>query len=110
MRRRFFICLALVAGGLTVSAHPNLQDAMWVQFEPQRIRVAVNVSLKEISVAQGVTLGENGNLDSPAWLAAVERHRDYVLKHLTLSVGESILPGQATALERLHQSCSVAGV
>ena len=98
MRRRFFICLALVAGGLTVSAHPNLQDAMWVQFEPQRIRVAVNVSLKEISVAQGVTLGENGNLDSPAWLAAVERHRDYVLKHLTLSVGESILPGQATAL------------
>ena len=57
-RPGFLACLLLLVSHLTVSAHPNLQDAMWVQFEPQLVRVAVNVSLKEISVAQSVAPGE----------------------------------------------------
>ena len=37
-------CLLLLGSRFAASAHPNLQDAMWVQFEPELVRVAVNVS------------------------------------------------------------------
>lgn len=67
------VCLISIVLQLAASAHPNLQDAMWVQFEPQLVRVAVNVSLKELTVAQGV--------GSDALGLAAERHGEYVLLH-----------------------------
>ena len=51
MTSRFLAFIALLAGALAAHAHPNLQNAMWVQFEPRLVRVAVNVSAREISVA-----------------------------------------------------------
>jgi uncharacterized protein YcfL len=53
MRRCLITCLALFVCSLASRAHPNLQDSMWVQFEPSLVHVAVNVSLREISVARG---------------------------------------------------------
>ena len=81
----------LVLAGQAV-AHPFLQDAMWVLFEPGRVRVAVNVSVKEITVAQGV----DGTISVEALSGPAERHRDYLLKHLTLSTGGRPLPGKIT--------------
>ena len=71
---------------------------MWVQFEPERIRVAVNVSLKEISVAQGVAITESGGVDLEALASAAEKHREYVRQHLRLSVAGSDLTGHAVKI------------
>jgi hydrogenase/urease accessory protein HupE len=79
-----FLCLALFLVARSALGHPLLQNAMWVQFEPTRIRLAVNVSVREIGVAEGLK-AENDNFDSVALAAAVERHGDYVAKHLHVS-------------------------
>ena len=90
MTARLLACVLLLVGQLVAHAHPNLQDAMWVQFEPQLVRVAVNVSLKELTVAQSV--------GGDALALAAERHGDYVLKHLVLSVGKNALAGKVIKL------------
>ncbi len=59
---------------------------MWVQFEPERVRVAVNVSLKEIQVAQGAESAEAG----------AEKHGAYLASHLELNVAGQALIGQVT--------------
>ena len=95
MRLPFFRCVFLLALLATpVWAHPNLQDSMWVQFEPERVHVAVNVSLKEISVAQGVAISESGGAEGEALAAAAEKHREYVRLHLRLSATGQDLTGR----------------
>jgi hypothetical protein len=86
-----FILHPLLAVLLTAAAqaHPFLQDAMWVLFEPERVRVAVNVSLKEIEVAQ--QLAADANAETVA--AAAEKHGAYVMQHLRLSAGGHPLEG-----------------
>lgn len=92
MCRRFAVILVLLATALGLSAHPNLQDAMWVQFEPELVRVAVNVSAKEISVAQQIST------EAPELETAAAAHRDYVLSHLVVAIGEMPLVGQVVKL------------
>lgn len=71
---------------------------MWVVFAPDRVRVAVNVSLKEIMVAQHRAASEEETYDAATVNVAAEKHRDYVRKHLQLTVGGRELAGQVTAL------------
>lgn len=58
---------------------------MWVVFAPDRVRVAVNVTLREIMVAQ--------QADEAALDAASQKHGAYVLEHLTLRAGTRELKG-----------------
>lgn len=90
-----FIFLAVRPAG---HAHPSLQNAMWVQFEPQMVRVAVNVSLKEILVAHGVAPGASGGVDPTALERSAEEHGRYVLSHLALSVEDVSLTGTVAKL------------
>jgi hypothetical protein len=82
----------------TAAAHPSLQDSMWVLFAPDRIRVAVNVSLRELLVAQQVAESDDETFDTVRVNAAAEKHREYVLEHLQLTAGGRKLSGQVTAL------------
>jgi hypothetical protein len=91
------LALLLLLGG-SLSAHPSLQNSMWVLFAPDRIRVAVNVSLKEVLVAQQRAASEEETYDATVVNAAAEKHRDYVLKHLQLTAAGRELAGQVTAL------------
>jgi hypothetical protein len=95
MTRLVLLCglLALLAGllPLTASAHPALEDSLWVLLEPTRLRMAVNVSVREMAIVQGWT-GE-GAPDAAALAAAVEKHRAYLLAHLHLSAGGQPLTG-----------------
>jgi len=93
MRPLLLILLALFGATRMAAAHPLLQNAMWVQFEPKRIRVAVNVSVRELAVAQGLTARDD-NFESAAVAAAAERHRDYVARHLMLSIDGRALTGE----------------
>jgi HupE / UreJ protein len=94
MRKILAIWIVLTGGALAVGAHPNLQDAMWVLFEPADVRLAVNVSLQEISVAQGLPAGA----DSDALNRVAAQHVDYLLNHLTLSAGTNVLAGRFVRL------------
>jgi hypothetical protein len=53
----------------------------------------VNVSVRELAVAQGLSASAD-HFDSAAVAAAAKRHRDYVLQHLTLRVDSRTLAGQ----------------
>jgi hypothetical protein len=92
MKIRLLLAFLFVTCTAGLLAHPNLQNAMWVQFEPKLVRVAVNVSLKELTVASGLVLPEGGAPEAAA-LAGADRHKDYLLEHLRLSVGADALPG-----------------
>ncbi len=98
MKARLFRCLIWIGCVLAAPAHPILQDAMWIQFEPSLMRVAVNVSLKEICVAQNLPAGSTTNLEPAILNRALEQHGEYVLKHLTFSVGPNILAGTGIKL------------
>lgn len=63
---------------------------MWVVFEEKCVHLAVNVSLKEIAVAQQIP----SDADEAALTTAAEKHEDYVLSHLVISVGEKSLTGR----------------
>jgi hypothetical protein len=81
-----------------LSAHPIIQDAMWVSFGSDRVRVAANVSIKEVLVASGHTIGEDTTIDPATVRAAAEAHGDYLLRHLHLSIGADELSGRVTAV------------
>jgi len=66
---------------------------MWVQFEPSRIHVALDVSLQELAAAQGIEVKEDSALDATKLLPAAEAHPAYLLRHLTVSIGTLTLPG-----------------
>ncbi len=98
MNRKHCVILALIAALIgfasKAEAHPDLQNAMWVQFEPAGVRVALNVSLKELTVAQGVKLAADGTTDADALELASDRHFEYLLRHLTVSVDGKPLTGK----------------
>lgn len=87
-----FLCAPLA------QAHPNLRNTMWVQFEPEQIRIAVEVSVKELSVVAGFVWDENGSADSQILHEAARSHPKYLVRHLKLSAGETILAGQVVKL------------
>ncbi len=93
MQFRLLLGFVFLTCAARLLAHPNLQNAMWVQFEPKLVRVAVNVSLKELSVASGLALAESGAPEPDALAMAAERHKGYLLEHLRLSVGTEALTG-----------------
>ena len=93
MRSFLLLCFAFIRCACVAQEHPNLQDAMRVQSEPSPVHVAVNASLREISVAQGVALAENSTADAATFARAAVKHRGCLLQHLKVSVGTNPLAG-----------------
>lgn len=92
--------LALLAALLLVApaqAHPTLQNAMWMQFAPDRVQVAVNVSLREIAVAQQGAIGDTP-FDVDGLRTVAEKHGEYVLQHLALAADGQTLAGKITKM------------
>jgi hypothetical protein len=73
---------------------------MWAQFESSLIRVAVNVSLREISVAQGISLDVQSGSDFDAFTKAVESHRSYLLAHLQIKADGRVLKGEVRNISK----------
>jgi hypothetical protein len=89
-------CLWLILA-LTAVAHPLLQNAMWIVFAPDRARVAVNVSLREIVVAQELKAEPNA-IASDDLDAAARKHGKYLLSHLSLRDNSHDLSGKITKI------------
>jgi len=80
-------------------SHPDLRNAMWAQFEGHAVRVAVNVSLKELAVAQGLVLREDAPADPALIAGAASAHEAYLVSHLKL-----ISEGKELAGRVLHRT------
>jgi len=92
--------LAVAGVALAAHGHPLLQDAMWVQFEPSAIRVAINVSLREICVAQNVSTNSSSVVAAASPDDVLARQGDYVLAHLKIAAGNDRLSGTMVKLTR----------
>ena len=95
------IYLVFLVTACLVHAHPDLQNSLLVDLDPSRVRLEVNVSVKELSVAHGIIglpVNGVGRLDTAAIQRAAEAHRAYTLSHLKVSTGESVLAGEVTQL------------
>jgi hypothetical protein len=91
----FLLALCAAVGG--AGAHPLIQEPMWVLSEPGHIRLAVNVSAREIAAAQGLEAREDGAIVDAARLAeAAQREGDYVRSHLRVLADGRELAGQIT--------------
>jgi hypothetical protein len=91
----FLFAFYAAAGG--AGAHPLIQEPMWILSEPGHIRLAVNVSAREIDVAQGIEAREDGEIADAASLAeAALREGDYVRRHLRVLADGRELTGQIT--------------
>ncbi len=89
--------LAVLLSAFSAWAHPNLQNALWVSFEPETVRLAVNVTAREISVAQQVGLPGADSIPGEFAFAA-EAHKSYLLSHLELSCNGKALAGKFVKL------------
>jgi len=89
MKQFYWLLLLLALGGFQVKAHPQIQDAMWIVIEPKMTKVAVNVSLREIGIAQGLVLSESIPLEQTQYDQAALKNGAYLLSHLNVS-GEHI--------------------
>ena len=97
------LCLKILFGvviAVTAQGHPLLQDAMWVQFEPTDVRVAINVSLREISVAQNLSTNSSSGGFAALTDGVLARQGDYVLAHLKVSAGNNLLSGAMVKFTR----------
>ena len=82
MRARFTACYLALVIQLAASAHPMLQDALWVQVETGRVHVAVDVSLREIMVAQKVDPSSFDGEDMKVLKGAADAHKENIQKTL----------------------------
>ncbi len=87
--------LALCLGA---EAHPNPQNAMWVQFEPSQIHLALDVSLQELSAAWSAPAQAPLEAGPEPFLGAAQQHQAYILDHLVISVGTNRLTGSVTKI------------
>lgn len=74
-------------------AHPNPQNAMWVQFEPTQIHLALDVSLQELSATLSAGVQSPSEPPPEQFLEAAQRHQAYILDHLFIHVGTDRLTG-----------------
>jgi hydrogenase/urease accessory protein HupE len=88
--------LALLFCGGSASAHPLLQNVLWLKFDRDRVHVAIDVSVREIALTE--TLPEDFDGLGDDLKNAVEKHGAYVLKHLRLEMGGQMLSGRVTKI------------
>ncbi len=82
-----------------VSAHPILQNPMWVEVTPDGLKVKLYVSIRELSVVQGLPIAGDGAVDTALAVETAPRHSGYVLDHLSFRADGVPLSGKVTSIE-----------
>jgi hypothetical protein len=98
MWRSLLTTLFFLYGIAGATAHPLLQNSMWVVFGPDGARVAVNVSEKEILVAQKLPLDAETPYSREDLETAAKRNSDYIANHLSLFVNGQALAGRVVTV------------
>jgi len=89
----WFMALALGLAG-PASAHPILQNPIWIEVAPDRLEVKLYVSMRELNVVQGLPIAADGSVDMAEAEEAAPRHTPYLLDHLFFKADGQLLQGQ----------------
>ncbi len=90
-RLAVFWCFLLSATGL--SAHPILQNPLWIDPAPDKLTLHLHVTVRELVVIQGLTVDTEGRADPLAAADAADRHTGYVLDHFHIKTDGKPLTG-----------------
>jgi hydrogenase/urease accessory protein HupE len=96
--------IGLLLGASPARAHSELSNALWVQFEPHRIHVAVNVTQTEVLFIQGLP-ADTAQSDLRR---ATQLHGEYVLRHLRFRSGPHTFAGSLVAITPAPQTADPA--
>jgi len=77
-----------------LSAHSGILNTARITFTEDAMLVNTEVALREILLVHGLRDEAQGGLDADAIAAAVERHGDYVTRHLEVMAGGERLTGR----------------
>lgn len=80
-------------------AHPILQNPIWVEVAPDRMKVKLYVSIRELNVVQGLPIGAEGEVELGLAEDSAPRHVSYVLDHLDFRADGSPLSGRLDKIE-----------
>lgn len=99
-RTAWLVGVVCLAAAPFATAHPDLQSTLWARIDSDRLRVAVDVSVREMLVASqshaaGVDFTELALLAPP--------HQSYLVTHLNVTAGDAPLTGQVVGI-RLPES------
>lgn len=94
MRRLLFLALIFALSLGSTSAHPLLQDSMWVVVGADRVRVAVNASVREIAVTHDVKDNTPIPNDRGDWEPMARGYGEYLATHLWVRADGVDLPGK----------------
>ena len=87
------MALALGLAG-PASAHPILQNPIWIEVAPDRLEVKLYVSMRELNVVQGLPIAADGAVDMAEAEEAAPRHTAYLLDHLFFKADGQLLQGK----------------
>jgi len=91
----WLIALALTLGlAGPASAHPVLQNPIWIEVAPDRLEVKLFVSMRELNVVQGLPIAADGAVDMAEAEEAAPRHTPYLLDHLFFKADGQLLQGR----------------
>lgn len=80
-------------------AHPILQNPIWIELAPDRMKVKLYVSIRELNVVQGLPIAPEGTLEMGLAEESAPRHSPYVLDHLHFRGDGAPLTGRVLNIE-----------
>lgn len=97
MQRALRLLLFLTAA-FAAHAHPIIQNPVWIEATPEKVKLKLYVSVRELIVVQGLPMAADGgaNLDEAIDLAP--RHNDYVLDHFLVQADGKPVSGRVTEI------------
>jgi len=90
-----FVHLFMLARG--ARAHPLLQDRIEATLVANHVDLDVYSSLRSVVVSTGKALGDANYVHAPELQPIVERHAEYLLRHLKLAAGNQLLVGHVVS-------------
>src|SRR6188768_3692983 len=88
---RVFLFVVLTIAG--AGAHPILQNPLWIEASAERVRIHLDVSVRELIVVQGLPVTPDGGTDIPVAEEFAAKHVGYVRDHITVKADGAALTG-----------------
>lgn len=96
--RGLLLLLGLWLGAGTGTAHPILQNPVWIEASPEKVTLRLDVSVRELIVVQKLETSSDGSVEVELAAEYAERHRDYLLDHFHVKADGRPLTGNITGI------------
>ena len=93
MALRSLLLICLWFGAVTLTAHPILQNPVWIEASPEKVTLKLDVSVRELIVVQKLEAADDGSVEVELAAESAERHRGYLLDHFQVKADGRLLTG-----------------